>query len=203
MLISRIISPAGQPTNKTPRETPAYRPTSGKSGFTLMEMIVVLGSFAILAIISTATLFITLNNMAKARVTREVRRNGDSALQVMERQLRVAQAITACNPTGTEVDFTDQYGNNNSSTNAPKFICDSTTPNKFFIASGSAHVRLTDENRVTVISCNNVFTCDPANNPPQWVKINFTLKSNVNPASTRPTEQGQATWNSQVNIRYQ
>lgn len=183
-------------------------------GFTLMEMIVVLGSFAILAVISTSVLFVALNNMAKARVTREVRRNGDSALQIMERQLRVAQALspvpTECG--GNIVKYLDQYGN------YAQFTCQSSA-GQYFIASGAATpfsspvpipsptaapspIPLSDSKKVTVGNSCSIFICDTAS-PPQWVKINFSLTSNTNLGSNRPTEKQSSTWASQINIRYQ
>jgi len=168
-----------------------------------MEMIVVLGSFAILAIISTSTLFIALSNMAKAKVTREVRRNGDSALQIMERHLRVAQALptpVAVPPPvyqcgGNRVDYIDQYGQ------AGRFTCvTGVPPQGNFIASGSADIPITDQSKVSVENCN--FTCD-SSDPRKWVQIDFSLISIVNPNSTRPTEKQRISWKSQLNLRFE
>lgn len=174
---------------------------SQSRGFTLIEMIAVLGSFGVLAVLATTTLLIALGNMAKTRATQEVRRNGENALQVMERHLRVAKALstTTCGgaggAAGSSVEFTDQSGN------PAKFSC-SPSGGINVIASSSGEL-LTDPSRVAVTNC-NIFTCDaPADSktPRRWVRIQFTLGSAR--TSDRPTEKAQTTWNSQVNIRFE
>lgn len=169
-------------------------------GFTLVETVVFLGVFGVLAILSTSTLFLVLGNMAKARVTQDVRRNGNNALQVMERQLRVAKAVDSCLSGGAActsgcdtVKFTDQYGSVNG-----EFSCKSLGPDLMIIASSSGQP-LTDQDSVNVSSCS--FSCD-ASVPTKWVNISFTIVPQTQ-GSSRATDQFRSDWHSQVNIRFQ
>lgn len=170
-----------------------------KRGFTLIETIVFLGAFGVLSILTTVTLFVVLGSMTKARITREVRRNGDNAMQIIERQLRVAKSISTapgtCGSSAGSVSvlqYIDQY-------NSPlSFSCVS-VGGVNGIASVSAQTNLlTDTTRVGIQNC-AVFTCDQST-VPKWVRIDFVLSSL---AVGRVTEMFQSRWQTQVGVRYQ
>jgi Tfp pilus assembly protein PilE len=174
-----------------------------KRGFTLAETVVFVGSFAVLAIIATATLFMVLGNVAKTRINQEIRRNGDNALQIMERHLKVAKEIVSC--TTTAVTFFDQYGSKDASGGPTgSFSCGAAPGYTGVLALSSASGQLlTDPSRVTISNC-AIFNCDSPSDPEapkKWVKIDFGLTSAG--TSARTTEKTTVQWHSQVNIRYQ
>ena len=171
-----------------------------RRGFTLVETVVFLGVFGVLAILATTSLLLVLGNMTKTKVIQESRRNGNNALQIMERQLRVAESLStvAGECGGSTVKFTDQYGQ------PASFSCELSSGN-FAISSGSGGLLLTDPSSVKVSTVGDpstcqIFTCD-TNDPKRWVRIDFSVSPITN--STRATEVFQSEWHSQVNIRYQ
>jgi prepilin-type N-terminal cleavage/methylation domain-containing protein len=168
-------------------------------GFSLIEVLVALAVFTILAMLATAALFLVTANAAKARVKMTIKRNGDQAMQIMERHLMVAQSLDSCpvGSWGSTVSFTDQYGN------PATFSCLSLTDSGCGIsgnniASGSGYIALTNPCQVYVQDC-NIFQCDTNKS---WLKIAYTLQSN-NYNTGRSSEIGTASWQSQISIRFQ
>jgi len=121
-------------------------------GMSLIEILVVVAVFAILGVIVTQAVTLTLRGSKKSESQVRVRENLSYALSVMERQLRNANAVTVCD-TGLRVEYKD------SKDYPTSFSCETD-----YVASGSA--RLTsDEIRVTAcsISCPGYQT---SSNPP-------------------------------------
>lgn len=122
-------------------------------GFSLVEMLVVIMVFSILAILSTQTLLYSLRGARKSEALGIVRENVDFASSTMERLLRNAQEITLCN--NVQVDYLDEFNNEG------RFRCDLSGG---YIASGSASpVNLTSPE--VFIICNEpgkpTFNCPP------------------------------------------
>lgn len=151
-------------------------------GFTLFEMIVAIGIFIVLVLLSGQVFFATLRGSTKTEVVREVRQNADFAVSVMERQLHNAANVKVCD--GTQVSYFDQEGVLTS------FSCVSGADS--YIASGGA--RLTNPD-VAVASCS--ITC------PQTgvVEISFTVRQKA--TSPRPEEAGSYSVSTRVNLRNQ
>lgn len=63
------------------------------NGFTLFEVLVVLGILALISLVGTAIFAGVLRNATKTKTVVEVKQNGDYALGVMERQIRNAQTV--------------------------------------------------------------------------------------------------------------
>src|SRR6266404_3077009 len=71
-------------------------------GFSLIELLVVVIVFAIIGVVASETIILTLRGTSKADATTKVRNNLDFAVGAMERQIRGAQKIdssTTCNNT--------------------------------------------------------------------------------------------------------
>lgn len=64
-----------------------------KNGFTLIEILVVLGLLSIVAAIGSNMFFTTFRSSTKTKVLTIVKQNGDYALSVMERTIRGAQEV--------------------------------------------------------------------------------------------------------------
>ena len=84
-------------------------------GFSLIEMLIVLTIFTVIAILATQSIFLTLRGTRKTENMIKVRENVDYALGVMERNLRNAEVGSIfCG--SNNVNFTDSEGNSNSFT---------------------------------------------------------------------------------------
>lgn len=135
-------------------------------GFSLIEMLIVLFVFAILAIVATQTLTLSLRGSKKSESVSKNRENIQYAVNVMDRLLRNARDITCATPspaTSNRVDYIDEYGN------AAYFSCQ-TVGTDTFIASNSATARLTS-NTVRITNCSAVFSCTNGVGVPDSVDI--------------------------------
>jgi len=110
-------------------------------GISLIEILIVIGIFAVLGILSTTSVLLSLQGSKKGDAQIKVRENLDYAISIIERNLRNAEGITSC--TVSSISYKDSLGGNAS------FSCGSG-----FIASGSAQLTSTE---VNVTSC--LFTC--------------------------------------------
>lgn len=128
----------------------------------LIEILVVVTIFAILGIIVTRAVILTIGGSKKSESLVKVRENLNYAVGVIERQLRNADVITTCpNPDPSRVDYQDSFGQSAS------FSCSSGA-----IASGSAQLTSSE---VTITNCS--FVCQPGTqNGPQLVTVTLTAK---------------------------
>jgi prepilin-type N-terminal cleavage/methylation domain-containing protein len=132
------------------------------SGFSLVEMLVVIFVFSILAILATQTLVLSLRGSRKSESIAEIRENVEFASGVMERRLRNAQSVNCV--TNSRIDYIDENGVGDS------FICDNVND---YIASGSA--RLTSPR--TMIDCSGiVFQCSQVSGVTTSVDISLNAQ---------------------------
>lgn len=150
------------------------------TGFTLIEILIVITIFAVLGIIVTESIILSLQGSKKSEGLVAVRENLDYSTGIMERQLRNANSIDGCGaeqPSTTAISYYDQDGK------LASFSClDSGTTNNngtrdVYIASGSGNLRLTS-NSVAITSCSIICTESINNNPP-YVDINISAKSAI------------------------
>lgn len=145
-----------------------------RNGFSLIEMLVVMFVFSILAIVVVQTLAITLRGSKKSESQVQARENIQYAISVMDRQIRNARSLTCSGQTNT-LSYTDEYGN------PANFQCISSSGN-YYIASNSA--RLTS-NSINITNCDAsaslyAFTCIQNTGTPDEVNIAITATdSNV------------------------
>lgn len=138
------------------------------SGFSLIETLVVVGLFAVIGIVVAQSTAVSLQGSRKADASSKVRENLNQAINVMERQLRSAKAITSpvCSTGGTSstsINYTDQRGNPGSFTCYPEPNCTSNS----YVASPSAGtpLNLTSVETLCITACQ--FTCTkPVSGPP-------------------------------------
>lgn len=147
-----------------------------KKAFTLIEVIVAIGVFAVLSVILSLLLAGTLRGSKKAAATILVRGEGAYAMESMAAQLRFAKSVTSCTG-GSSVTAKTQAGADLT------FSCLSSGED-VYLASNSA--RLTTAN-VKITNCAGVFTCPD----PRMVRITFSLQK---AGSNLPLE-GQASIN--------
>lgn len=131
-------------------------------GFTLIEVLVVLGIFAVLSILTTESVLLTLRSARRAESSIRVRDDLNYRLQIVQRQLQSASKITCTS--STRIDYLDYTGL------ASYFLCTgSGIPATFTMASGSASL---DNTFVSLTDCS--FTCLPTNTSPSSVGVSLT-----------------------------
>ncbi len=150
--------------------------------FTLIETLVVVGLFAVLAVISTQILFSTLKGSSKSEAQTEVRQNGNHALSVIIQMVRNSKERTITSIAGG-IRFQNIDGG------ITNLTCDAANNS---VASNSA--RLTSD-KVVVSPCSITL----AAGPPPVVTIGFTVSKNATP--TRPEDTASLTFSDQVTLR--
>ncbi len=118
-------------------------------GYTLIEILVVLGIFALLATLSTQAVFLTIRSSRKSEAAIKVRENLNYSIMVMEREIRNAKTVIGCTADSRRVNYT------NLSNVTSYFACETSSGNTT-VASGSSSMRLTGT-EVNLTSCS--FTC--------------------------------------------
>jgi prepilin-type N-terminal cleavage/methylation domain-containing protein len=119
-----------------------------KKGYSLIEILVVISIFAILAIVTTQTLLVSLSSTRKSEASIRVRENLEYAVSVMERKIRNANDVSSA--TTNKINYIDENDD-------PAFFeCVSPGSTKGYIQDETG--RLTSD-LVTVTACN--FTLTP------------------------------------------
>ena len=77
-------------------------------GFSFIEILVVIGVFAALAVIATQIVAIVITGSKKSESLSGVRSNVDYAFNVMERQIRGATTLDCAASTTTSIVYTDE-----------------------------------------------------------------------------------------------
>jgi prepilin-type N-terminal cleavage/methylation domain-containing protein len=160
-------------------------------GMTLLEVLVVITIFAILGILVTESVTLTLQGAKKSESIVRARENLDYSLSIIERQIRGASSIPVCsNSDTTEIDYLDPTGASGS------FSCGGNTQPDgpwAYIASGSAHLTA---DTVKVTSC--TFHCYPgANSNPPYVTIDLTVQD----ASASGIQSANVSASTQIYLR--
>lgn len=157
-----------------------------QKGLSLVEILVVVSIFAVIGLLSTRSLFLTLRGAKKSDSLVRVRENVNYSLSVIERQLRNAESITCPNPSISILEYISIEGTETS------FVCNTGGSDKY-IASGSS--RLTSED-ILITGCS--FTCDQAdiNNPPV-VAISIEAEDSLSTS----VEKGTVTTQTEIVLR--
>lgn len=136
-------------------------------GLSLIEVLVVIIIFAVLGVLVTQSVILTLHGSQKSESIIRARENLDYSLNIIERQLRNANGVTSCDNINTSIiNYLDQNGVISS------FSCVNTGGANSYIASGSA---ILTSNTVKINVCS--FTCTPASmNTPALVKVELSIQ---------------------------
>lgn len=181
-------------------------PERQRSGFTLIEMMVVVTVLAIIAGIGSSMLFSILRGSTKTQTMLMVKQQGEFATLVMERMIRNARSIehTSSGPTSYTSNSLKIINPDGFSTTFSCANIDNSPDGKFEIASTSASLvsavdRLTSAD-VAVENC-NLFTITKgqAGINPDTVRINFKLSPSIQ--GNRPEEQSTVTFDTTVSLR--
>lgn len=159
-----------------------------ESGISLIEILVVVTVFAVLGVMVSSSLVLTIQGTKKSESLIRVRENLNYSLAVVERNIRNANEILECpNSDTSKITYLDKNGVSAS------FSCVGVGQSDSYIASGSA--RLTS-NTIKITSC--TFTCTQADlsNPPS-VTVNVAVQD----ASATGVQGSSVTAESKIYLR--
>jgi len=166
-----------------------------KSGFTLIEILVVVGLLGIIAGIGSNMFFTTLRSSTKSKSLTMVKQNGDYALVVIERLIRDSEKVITNSDGSLCTTGMNKIKTKRLDGSEVEFACKGEGTANGLIASNSA--RLTS-NEVKLDSCS--FDCSSRGGfYPQVVTINFTLSQAA--VTTRPEEQASVNFKTTVTTR--
>ena len=173
-----------------------------KTGFTLIELIVMIGILGVIVIAGSGLFLTLLRSSVKTRALVEVKQSGSYAMEVMSRMIRNAQTLVAYEQAGeTKVCETNmtKLVIKNPDDGETEFICwlgDPTGGEDNMIASNSSSLT---SRRVKLDACR--FDCYPGQEGlnPDRVEINFTL-SQLGEAS-RPEEKTDLDFSTEISLR--
>ena len=164
-------------------------------GFTLIEILVVVGLLAIIAAIGSNMFFTTLRSSGKSKILTTVKQNGDYALATIERLIRDSEKVITNSDGSLCAVGMNKVKTKRLDGSEVEFACEEEGTANGLIASNSA--RLTS-NEVKVDSCS--FDCSSQGEfYPQIVVIDFTLSQAV--VTTRPEEQASVNFRTSVTTR--
>ncbi len=149
-----------------------------KSGFTLLEMVVSMAIVALLAVVLSQIFSVVLRTNAKTEVSKDMKQNGELALESMVRMIQRAQRITTtCDALGTTSQSLTLISDDNGETT---FGCvEEGQAMRLASSSASSTTYLTSSNvtlgGTTCIESTLEFVCFGAAGLPSSVTISFQL----------------------------
>lgn len=152
---------------------------AGRQGFTLIEILIVMSIFAIVGVLSSTSLFLTLRGAKKSESAVKVRENINYSFAIIERQIRNAESVDCVTSTPSILNYTAYEGVSSS------FSCKSLN-SVGYLASGSARLTATD---INVTDC--TFTCIPSDTGLSSVGINVSAKDSTSSSPENATITAQ------------
>lgn len=162
--------------------------TQHNRGFTLVEILVVITIFVVLLMVVNEIFFSILKGSSKSDVTGKVKREGEAAIAVMDRELRNSKTLS-CSGDNRSVTYLSSIGV------LTTFAC---------VNLGSADGKITKggldltSNDTTVTSCS--FACQSINGVTKVVLINLSISEKAN-SSSRVQEKAKTDLQTRVVIR--
>jgi prepilin-type N-terminal cleavage/methylation domain-containing protein len=143
-----------------------------RNGFTLVELLVVIGVFATVSSIIVLILFSTLRASKKSDTLIELKQNGNSAISQISKSVRYAKSLDNPDQCSPSVVVNSRKITSVQDDAQTTYACvGGSSPT---IASNGASLIGTDDIRVS--SC--IFMCTQSNpNDPPVISLNFTLTS--------------------------
>ena len=147
-----------------------------KKGFSLIELIVVIGLTSLLAVAITSVAMTSLVGSARIRNLVKTRQAGDSALNQMQTKIRNARNIIHCNSTTDTLTIENIDGRNTS-------YALELDNGSMRIASNSGQYITPQDNTITVFD----IECSPNDQEPNLVSIKFSITNTFQSARSQET----------------
>lgn len=144
-----------------------------ESGFTLIEVLVVIGIFVLISTVIVSIFFVVLRGTKNSDSIILVKQNGEYAMSQMIRMIRFAKSLDS--PTVCDGNVLTSITISTFDSNQTTFSCPvDALPTPNFIASNSANsTRLTNIQDVGVSSCS--FVCTESGGSAPLINIKFSL----------------------------
>ena len=156
----------------------AHNQKADTKGFTVLEMVVSIAIVSLVVVVLSQVFFVTLRTNAKTEISKDMKQNGELALESMVRMIQRAKNITSpCISTGTTSQSISIVNNDNGVTTLECVLDGSVVRLASSSASGTTY--LTSQN-VTLggTTCSEStleFVCFGASGLPGSVTISFQL----------------------------
>lgn len=154
-------------------------------GFTLLEMVVSLGIIAVVSVLLSQVFITSLRSSTKTEIRKDVKQNGDHALESMVRMIQNAQEVSsACSSTGTASSTAVVIGHDGGETTLGCSFDGTSTRIASTSASGTSYLTTNDVS-LGGSSCTGsslIFTCAGGAGIPTSITIAFDLAQSGVPA---------------------
>lgn len=166
-----------------------------KKGFTLIEILVVVGILGLIAVIGTNMFFSILRGSTKTRVLAEVKQNGNYALSVMGRMIRNSKGITSsCTSNMQTITIKNPDREETTFDLSETRIASKSALGTGYLTSDKVRIDKTDP-----VNKPYRFDCVSTAGSPEVVTIRFTLSQPG--VATRPEEQAAVDFKTTVSLR--
>jgi Tfp pilus assembly protein PilW len=161
-----------------------------KTGFTLLETLVAISAIAVVGILIAQVFFTTTRSNTKTELLKDVKQNGDYAMEIMSRMIRNSEGITSsCLPNpGVTLSYVDIK---NADGNTTEFGClsdltvlriastSASFPTPYYMTSSNATLGITSCADIPIEDFH--FTCISSVDQPSTVTIHFKLSQKGTP----------------------
>jgi len=161
---------------------------AGRQGFSLIEMLIAISIFAVIGILTTTSVALTLRSGKKSDSLVRVRENVNYALAVIERQIRNAENIDCTTVTAQNLPYVAEGGV------AGRFNCTTGATGNIASASGALLIPITSSD-ISITSCS--FTCTQTTNNPAIIRLSITAEN----AISNSPEKGSITAETEIITR--
>lgn len=152
-------------------------------GFTLVEVLIVVAIFSVIALVVSQTLFTTLKGAAKSEIGSSIKQEGNYIMAVIERAIHNSTVITSCG--SGRIDYRDTYSRDG------WFACTGG-----LVASKSATLT---NNTTTVTGCSII--CSPEIPPYRSVDVVMTFERVDASGTLRPEEKSRVELRTKIQLR--
>lgn len=148
---------------------------SSPKGFSLIELIVVIGLISLLTLAISSIMLTSVITSTRIRTTTKVKQAGNYALTQIQGMIRNTKSVTLCDSTAHSLEI---VGTDGGTTTIFSTLDDDGVDR---IASGSA----TYLTPATINVTSFTLTCSPSDTEPKLVKVSFDLQDNSSDTSVR------------------
>lgn len=158
-----------------------------KKGFSLIELIVVIGLLSLLLLAISSTMLMSIVSSNRIRTVSAVKTAGNYALGQIQSMVRSAKSVTSCNSTTSTITIVNPDGG---STTLTTFNAGTYTR----IASNSAYMTPTNINTTSFS-----LGCEPSDTEPTQVNVSFDLQNKI--TTLRTVENPMLHFETSINLR--